>query len=229
MMKHSMRNWHTWTSVALGIPLLLVGLTTFFIAHEKSLGTKDIQLPLQVAAYEALEIRAAGQVGNEQWIGTKQGVFRLDGAQAVPVAASPADEIRDMAQAGNAVVLAGKKGLWRIENGQSTQAYKGDCWQVMHQAGQGFTAACKNAGLLVSPDASQWTARAVEFPAEALQAAASGMTLSKLIMDMHTGKLFFGKEYEWIWIDLLGLACVGLGLTGLVMWMRSRRQRALVG
>lgn len=47
------------------------------------------------------------------------------------------------------------------------------------------------------------------------------MPLSKIIMDIHTGKLFLGKQYEWIWIDLLGYACVGLGLTGLVMWMRG--------
>jgi uncharacterized iron-regulated membrane protein len=46
------------------------------------------------------------------------------------------------------------------------------------------------------------------------------------MMDIHTGKLFFGKTGEWIWIDLLGFAMVALGITGFVMWLRRRRQQA---
>jgi hypothetical protein len=224
-MKHSMRNWHTWASLVLGIPLLLVGLTAVFIAHDKSLGTKEITLPIQGAGYEPVEIRSSLQVGAEQWIGTKQGVFRLDGERVVALEGAPKDEIRDMAAAGSAVLMAGKKALWRVENGQAERVYKADCWQVTANS-QGYTAACKEVGLLASADGKTWAERKVEFPPELLAATPKEMTLAKVIMDMHTGKLFFGKEYEWIWIDLLGLACVGLGITGLVMWMRSRRQRA---
>lgn len=224
-MKHSMRNWHTWGSLILGIPLLLVGLTTFFIAHDKALGTKDILLPIQETALEKMEIRSSLQVGAEQWIGTKQGVFRLDGDKAVALDGSPMDEIRDMVSAGGAVLMAGKKALWRMDGGNATKVVKADCWQVTAH-GNGYAAACKDVGLLASTDGKSWSERTVEFPAEALSAAPKGIALSRVIMDMHTGKLFFGKEYEWIWIDLLGFACVGLGITGLVMWMRSRRQRA---
>jgi hypothetical protein len=224
-MKHSMRNWHTWGSLVLGVPLLLVGLTTFFIAHDNALGTKDILLPIQGADYEKMEIRSSVQVGAQQWIGTKQGVFRLDGDKAVAVDGSPNDEIRDMVSAAGAVLMAGKKALWRMEGGTATKVFKADCWQVTTNV-TGYAAACKDVGLLSSADGKSWSARAVEFPEEAMTAAPKGIALSKVIMDIHTGKLFFGKEYEWIWIDLLGLACVALGITGLVMWMRSRRQRA---
>lgn len=225
-MKHNMRNWHTWSSLALGVPLLLVGLTTIFIAHEKSLGTKDILVPLNKSMAETMEIRSSAQVNGEQWIGTKQGVFRLDGDRAVAVSGSPGDEIRGMVAVGNVVLLAGKKALWRMEGGQTIPVYKADCWQVAVNNG-GYSAACKDMGLLVSADGRQWQARQIDFPAGLLAAAAdTGTPLSKIIMDIHTGKLFLGKQYEWIWIDLLGLACVGLGITGLVMWGRSRRQRA---
>lgn len=224
-MKHSMRNWHTWASLVLGIPLLLVGLTAVFIAHDKSLGTKEVTLPIKSMGYEPVEIRSSLQVGAEQWIGTKQGVFRLDGERVVALDGTPKDEIRDMAAAGSAVLMAGKKALWRVENGQAERVYKADCWQVTANS-QGYTAACKEVGLLASADGKTWAERKVDFPPELLAATPREMTLAKVIMDMHTGKLFFGKEYEWIWIDLLGLACVGLGITGLVMWMRSRRQRA---
>lgn len=229
-MKHSMRNWHTWGSVALGVPLLLVGLTTFFIAHEKRLGTKEIVIPIDGTANEPVEIRASGRVGNEQWLSTKQGVFRLEGDRAIPIDGSPKDEIRDMLAVGNVVLLAGKKALWRMElgaAGKATQVYKADCWQVAVN-GDGYAASCKDEGLLLSTDGKEWHTHSVQFPVQAVASKESGIPLSRIIMDMHTGKLFFGKQYEWIWIDLLGMACVGLGLTGLVMWMRGRRQRAAV-
>lgn len=223
-MKHSMRNWHTWASVVLGLPLLLVGLTTFFIAHEKSIGTKDIALPMGHASADVVEIRSSLQVGSERWIGTKQGVFRLEADRAVPLSGSPQDEIRGLVTAGDAVLMAGKKALWRYQDGKAGPVYKADCWQITSGAG-GYAAACKDTGLLVSVDGSQWQPRPVEFPARA-GAAKEGLSLAQIVMDIHTGKLFLGKQYEWIWIDLLGLACVGLGMTGLTMWMRSRRHRA---
>lgn len=225
-MKHSMRNWHNWVSVSLGVPLLLVGLTTFFIAHEKRLGTKEIVLPVRGMAVEPAEVRAALLVGGVQWLSTKQGVYRLEGDRAVPLVGGPADEIRDMvASIDQTILMAGKKGLWRYADSQSSLVHKADCWQVA-PGKDGYAAACKDEGLLFSADGQTWVPRRVNFPKESAAKAESGIPLSKIIMDIHTGKLFFGKQYEWIWIDLLGVACVGLGLTGLVMWMRGRRLRA---
>ncbi|MFN4292316.1 MAG: PepSY domain-containing protein [Permianibacter sp.] len=221
--KNTMRNWHNWISVALGVPLLLVGLTTVFIAHEKRLGTKSIEVPI-ASPVEEIEIRASAAVGSENWLGTKYGVFRLNGADAVPVGGTPVDEIRDLLVHNETLLLAGKKGIWRYADGQSSQLYQGDCWQLTSTT-DGLRAACKDAGLLHSTDGTQWQMQAVQFPAD-LQITSTTTPLSKIIMDMHTGKFFLGKEYEWIWIDLLGFACVALGLTGLVMWMRGRRQRA---
>lgn len=130
-----------------------------------------------------------------------------------------------MVTAGGAVLLAGKKALWRYEDGKATQVHKADCWQVAVN-GDGYAAACKDVGLLVSANGKEWQQHAVQFPAQTIAETEAGTPLSKIIMDMHTGQLFFGKQYMWVWIDLLGLACVGLGVTGLTMWMRGRRQRA---
>ncbi|MCA1758625.1 MAG: PepSY domain-containing protein [Bacteroidales bacterium] len=48
--------------------------------------------------------------------------------------------------------------------------------------------------------------------------------LHKLIMDLHTGKAFFGKAYEAIWIVLVGLSITLLSLTGFLMWFKRKRQ-----
>jgi hypothetical protein len=55
---------------------------------------------------------------------------------------------------------------------------------------------------------------------------AGGVPLSKIIMDIHTGKLLLGDDAKWLWIDLLGATMIGWSTTGLIMWLRSRRARA---
>jgi uncharacterized iron-regulated membrane protein len=53
------------------------------------------------------------------------------------------------------------------------------------------------------------------------------VTLGKLMLDLHTGKAFFGKEAEWIWIDLLGGVWVFLGFTGIYLWWRTQTKRRM--
>ena len=227
-MKHSVRNWHTWASLALGVPLLLVGLTTFFIAHDKALGTRDIVLPVgwlgEAAGAGAPEIRASLRHADALWVATTRGVFRVEDGRAVPLAGGPQDEIRDLLAADAAVLMAGKKALWRYADGRAEKLAAGDCWQLAADD-TGYTAACKESGLLASADGLRWAARPVAFPPDAA-APAGGIALQRVVMDIHTGKLIFGKQGGWIWIDLLGLSTVGLALTGLLMWTRARRARA---
>jgi hypothetical protein len=222
-MKLTMRNFHIWTGVFLGLPLLAVGCTTFFIAHEKSLGLKEISVPAGPGRGELPEIRSSFRRGDESWIGAGGTVYRVTGGRASPLEGAPRDEIRDMAAAGDAVLLAGKKGLWRYEQGESRRVYSGDCWQIA-ASGEGYRAACKGAGLLDSGDGAIWKAAPIDFPAEAM--IAGGAPLSKIIIDIHTGKLFLGDDAKWLWIDLLGAATIGWSTTGLIMWLRSRRARA---
>ncbi len=170
----NIRKLHKWVFLALGLPLALVGLTTFFIAHEKTLGLKEIVF-LIAATAEPLEIRSSANIGSELWLGTKDGIFRLDGDRATPIEASPKDEIRAMAAAGGAVLFAGKKGLWRYEDGKAIKAHDADCWHVAVIA-SGFSATCKDVGLLLSEDGLKWRAARIEFP-PGMEAAAKGMSL----------------------------------------------------
>lgn len=228
-MKTTVRDWHIWASVALGIPLLLVGLTAVFLAHEDRLGTKHVAVPAgwlpgygTALAMERFEIRASALAGGERLLGTKSGVYRLAGSSAERLPGSPQDEIRAIAPDGAALLLAGKKGLWRHQGATATAVHAADCWHVSAEAGR-YAAACKDVGLLLSDDGMRWTPANVAFPD--LGAAAS-VPLSKVLLDLHTGKLFLGKSGEWAWIDALGIALVLLSLTGLVMWMRNRRAAA---
>ena len=52
------------------------------------------------------------------------------------------------------------------------------------------------------------------------------LTLGNLVMDLHTGKAFLSKDTQWLWIDATGAVMTFLGLSGLVVWWRTRRRKA---
>lgn len=51
------------------------------------------------------------------------------------------------------------------------------------------------------------------------------ITLGKLVMDLHTGKVMLGKSAEWVGIELLDGIWVFPGFTGLWMWWKSQTKR----
>ena len=87
--------------------------------------------------------------------------------------------------------------------------------------------ALKDKGLLISRDGLRWTAPAPPesevLPVPALNG--ERISFGKLIMDLHTGKAFFGKDAEWIWIDVLGSVWIFLGFTGIYLWWRTQTKR----
>jgi hypothetical protein len=230
--KQNVRQWHIWISVILGIPLILVGITTFFIAHQDQLGTKKVYLPSWLAGNsmtssykdEKVEIKSVAQVGDTTWLATKYGAFQKKGGLAQPITGTPKDDLRHIFALEDTVYFSGKMGIWKYEQQQSTLVYKGDCWQVASQL-NGLVAACKGSELLTSTNGVDWKGEKIKFQIDA-KTTQQPMTLANLMMDIHTGKWFLGKSAEWIWIDLLGFATVALGITGFIMWLRRRKNNS---
>lgn len=235
--KVTQRSLHLWAGAILSIPILIVGLTAVFIAHKDSLGTKQVALgsvPLPgyssaLAEMHGAEARSYFQSADgREWLGTKAGLFVRAGESFAPVEALHGVEVRALAVTGSGLVAATKMGLYREQDGAWTQTHKGDYWTVSAR-GDGTLVATSKMGLMQSADAgASWQpAKSLNLALAALpsEVTAEAMTLDKLVMDLHTGKAFLGKEYEWLWIDLVGIACAGLALTGLVLWRRGRRQK----
>ncbi|MDK9723742.1 MAG: PepSY domain-containing protein [Sterolibacteriaceae bacterium MAG5] len=232
------RDWHNWISVILLVPMLLVGMTAIFISHKKALDLDDVDLSRYVAwlpgygaaKAEKPELRASLATGDgRRWIAGKEGLYRIAGETAEPVAAFAGTQVRGLATAAWGVVAAAKNGVWLERDGVWERVYKGDAWSAVANPDGSVTVALKDKGLLASADGKRWSAESSPAVA-AVQAAmptAGGerVTLGKLVMDLHTGKAFFGKEAEWIWIDLLGFVWVFLGFTGLYLWWRTQTKR----
>lgn len=231
------RGWHTWWSVALALPISIVSLTAIFIAHEDALGLKSAPLPaaLRPAVQERTaavpEIRAAHRHGDGTlYIAMKNGLFAQTGTTLTPVPALAGIEVRGLASTMDGLYAATKSGVWRLAGENWERVLRGEAWSVNAASDRRIVAAMKQGGVVASNDGgATWQAeRALNqalTEAVAAETHSPRFTLHKLVMDMHTGKAFLGKTYEWLWIDIVAGAMLFLSFSGLVMWWRARRQR----
>ncbi len=233
----NLRGWHAWWSVVLALPIIIASLTAIFIAHGDTLGLKGIPLPasLQRVAADAPagkvpEVRAMHRHSDGRtYVATKYGLLAQDGGKLTAVAEFDGIEVRGLASAGATLFAATKGGVWASQADGWKRVLPGEAWSVNVLPDGGVVAALKQHGIMVSSDGGRnWLAdRAVDGALSdyAVTAPPMKLTLHKLVMDMHTGKAFVGKEYEWLWIDLVGGTMLFLSFSGLVIWWRARRQR----
>lgn len=239
-LKYDNRSWHAWISVVLALPILIVAVTAIFIAHNNALGLKEIEITPYVAwlpgygdaaaKAERMEVHTAQTTrdGN-RWVGTKAGLYRVSGGQAQPVEALGGTHVRDLVETQNGLVAIAKNGVWLQRGADWERTLEGDAWSGSVGPDGKLAVAVKGRGVLVSADARNWqTDAGVNQALAALPASMAQtkpVTLGNLVMDLHTGKAFFGKEWEWIWIDLIGFVMAFLGVTGVVMWWRGEKRR----
>lgn len=239
-LKYDNRSWHAWISVVLALPILIVAVTATFIAHTNALGLKEIEITPyvgwlpgygeQAVKMERMEVYAAlSTTDGSQWVGTKAGLYQMRDGQTRQVEALGGTHVRDLVETPAGLVAVAKNGVWLREGNQWQRTLKGDAWSGSGGRDGRLAVAVKERGVLVSADARTWQADTgvqqalASLPASAAQT--KPVTLGNLVMDLHTGKAFFGKEWEWIWIDLIGFVMAFLGVTGVVMWWRGEKRK----
>ncbi len=232
------RSWHTWASIILALPILIVGASAVFIAHKKSLNTEDITVNAKwLPGYQTEEAKAKGPEARAAlttsagiiYVGAQEGLYRLDGDKLVAVEALAGVPVRGLAESRFGIVAAAKNGIWLVQGEDWTRVHKGDAWNASNRADGSAVVSVKDKGLLVSGDGKKWQADpllASALAAMPSEAVDKPLTLGKLIMDLHTGQAFFGKKGEWIWIDLIGIAMCLLAMTGVYMWWRAEKRKA---
>lgn len=219
------RHWHNWGGLILALPMIIVGLTAIFIAHDKALGTKKIVVA-EGSKQEMPEVKSVAPLADgSSLLGTKYGLWQTVADAGMPKRVLDNVEVRDIHVQGPRWFIAAKEGVYLGEQGQFRQLSKHDSWQLAANGSNQLLVATKEHGVqtLDLATLALTTHAQSQRALKALPADAEPYTLNKLVMDLHTGKFFFGKSGEWMWIDVLGAALVMLGLTGTWMWAKARR------
>ena len=217
------RQFHLWSGVLLGLPMLIVAITAVLLAHEKPLGLPAIEVPLlQMAADQALELDTSVEDAQGRlWLGSKQGLYVQHADGRIEQQADL--DVKQLLSHAGQLWIASKSGLFSLTGTQLEQHLSGETRGISLLADGRLLAIHKSRGGLLSHDGRDWQAWSGN-PVLAQVQAAQGRpySLDELVMDLHTGKLLFGKRAEWIWIDLLGFILGLLSLTGVWIWWRSR-------
>jgi hypothetical protein len=232
MSKLDARQWHIWIGLILSLPVFIVGITAIFIAHGKSLGFEHVSISADWLPGARMEMKTGPELKSafttstgERLLATKMGVYQQQGETLEPVNGLEGVEVRGWLEHQGAVYAAAKQGLYRRDNGVWQSLFMMDLWTVSLRPDQQLEAVGKKT-IYVSADGKTWAEDKGVKPLLASMAKsgkAEPYTLQKLNMDMHTGKAFFGKEWEVIWIDLVGASCAFLTLTGVWVWWRRRQ------
>ncbi|HRP96840.1 MAG TPA: hypothetical protein PL143_11350 [Rhodocyclaceae bacterium] len=231
------RTWHFWISAILAVPILIVSATAVFIAHDKSLGLREIPvaagwLPGYVLTdgneAHAIELRTALVAADgSTWLGVKGGLVRAEGGRSEVVETLAGEEVRGLAESPAGLLVATKKGIWLGTGEDWRRVLDGEGWSVGSAGGERLQAVLKDRGLLESTDGGlTWQPAAAMAALAALpEPPTEELTLGKLVMDLHTGKAFLGKRAMWVWIDAIGLVMTFLSATGIYLWWRGLRRK----
>jgi hypothetical protein len=231
------RRWHTWLGVILALPILVVALTAVFMAHRKVLGTDQVNVAAWLPGYhrqggagERPDVRSTFiDRGGRVWLGTQEGLFAVQGGQVKRVASLGLTPVRAFAESDSTLMVAARNGVWQRDGERWSRVLQGEAWSLVVLADGRFLAVMRDQAPQWSRDGKLWRpdpAIGQALDALSRRPADGAITLSRLIRDLHTGEALLGKKWEWVWIDVLGVALATLALTGLWMWRLTQKRKA---
>jgi len=158
----SMRDWHLWLGVLLSLPILIVAITTIYLAHKDTFKSKQPLFGMAMGEKSMekggkLELRAVLPAAEgHYWLGAGKGFYRLSASELRPL--TQVGEVRDLQALGQGAVLAaGKYGLWRLSAEGKAEKLKSGDWHSLSAVGDKLFASGKREVLESSDGGSSWT------------------------------------------------------------------------
>ncbi|WP_337880275.1 PepSY domain-containing protein [Rheinheimera sp.] len=204
------RKLHTWGGVILTLPMIIIGISTIFIAHADLFGTKDIKFG---AIHPEQESKRLVVQANQVIVGGKQGLVQLDANWQLNSHQLSGFDVKNLRLLDDTLYATGKKGVFRQQADQQwQQVYQADSEDVALLNNQ-LLVLDKKQGLMLQQADQSWLL------VKAYGKDEGPYDLKKLMMDLHTGEALFG-EYDWLWMDILGLYILIFSVSGIWLWSR---------
>jgi len=214
---------HNWIGAVLVLPLFIIGMSTFFMSHEDTLGEYVIGY-----SSETIEVRDLLKTSDGRtFFATKEGVYEATDKNTLILVEALSSEIRVLEPLNDGRVLAaGKYGLWLGElDGSWIKRFRGDIYGLQLDNKRWFLATRKQ-GVVVSHDqGASWQAEPQFNQLISTTDGKRALKLGDFMKDLHTGEALLGKKYEWIWADISAFVLVFLALTGIYMWWKSQKRK----
>jgi ribosomal protein S24E len=241
-------NWHTWVGILLSLPILIVSITAIMLGLESLYKNKESEPVFNVSwlpgysssllskEYQAKinEVKASYSAPDGyQYIGTKAGLIVIDtNLNSFKVEELEGVDIFTIQALNNNIYIGAKTGLYVFQKNQIKKLCSIDTRSIDFRF-NGTIAISNNKDLYIS-DKNQKHWHIDTIVKQSLTRMASTKTfnaellnipLHKLVLDLHTGKAFFGKNFENIWIIMIGSSMTLLSITGFWMWYSRRRKK----
>ncbi len=241
------RKWHYWIGILLSLPIFIVGITGFIFSFQDSFKNKPGEPQINTGwlpGYSSgsiqkefsgknLEIKSSLlSTDGTLYFGTGNGLFFQKGNETGTVPGLSGMEIRSLAQQLQFLFIGSKMGLFKkdLVSGELQLVFKKDIHDINIRPDSTIVVS-DNKTLFTSADFGKtWEKVEVKLNATQLEMFPANtvnnqkIPLHKFMMDLHTGKAFFGKAYEAIWMVLVGLSITLLSFTGVLMWVKRKRQ-----
>lgn len=242
--------WHNWVGIILSIPIFIVSASAILLAFKDTLNLDRFYLSTAfMPGYylDAQNISFKKYAENVKcilihkdslFIGTKFGLVLVDERDLWFEKDFLGVDIRKIVKIKNKIYIAGNKGIWMKEENYWKKLFSGDVHDIeIGKDGQLFAALAKS-GIITSSDnfktiSTKWTdylkdrMNNSEFSSELKSETKAKVTLKDFVLDLHTGRAFFGKQREWIWITMVALSIIILVITGSVLWVRKKMRRVI--
>ena len=241
------RKWHNWIGIFISIPIFIVGLTGFIFSFQDSFKNKPGEpqisagwLPGYTSALAKKEMDAKNfeiksslfAADSTIYYGTGNGIYFQKNGKTGNIPELTGIEIRCIFQHSDILFIGSKNGLFskNLSSGEVKLLFKKDVHDFNFR-NDSTIAITDNKSLYVSSDLGKtWQKDEVSINFEQVKSQTENagynqkIPLHKFVMDLHTGKAFFGKAFEAIWIVIVGLSICALSLTGFLMWFKRKQQ-----
>lgn len=235
-------NWHMWSGLAFTVPIVLVSITAILIAHEKGLGTKEIAVNAgwlpgygneKNISHFLDDVKDVAVNNGTTYYASKIGVVIESDKKITILKNTEGFEVRDLLLLDGKLWIAAKEGLFVSQKNIALLIKKGNFHGINNNGNQIIASEGKYGFHSSLDNGKSWISKKIssEIGKENLKVFSKSikkesflekLILEKLVLDIHTGKAFFGNGSMWIWIDLVALSLLFMTFTGIWMWYKRK-------